>query len=204
MGGNLTTTRLAMGVGLPLLLAMTACRPGSSVPLEQLLLSVDELPGDWVAAPQGPYNPSGQAPLGGGLGRSEATKLAFYHPVNGGTASASEEIMLFRTLAEAEDAYSRTSAVTFSDNPHRQWVRPMDDGPLPQGASEWELRCTEGRSDQICILVARYGRYLVVLTVHTVAFSSKLEPVRVLTEADLASVVQSADERMMPVIGMDQ
>lgn len=187
-------------VGLMSLLAVGSCQRHDGLPIEQLLLTQEDLPGEWIVSPEGPHLPLGDAPLGGGFGAVEASIVFFYHLADDGSAGAHEQILFFRSEVEATEAYERLLAIAFRGGPSWEWVAPKFESIDPPHASESVLRCSEGRRETMCRLVARYGRYLIDLKLDLDALTSDLKAVRVVSFENFPEIIRSVDEKMAPAI----
>ncbi len=185
---------------LSALIVLGACQFVAEPHLENLLLGRDDLPGEWVVSVEGPHPPSGSAPLGGGFGAMEALVVFFYHPAGDGNAGAHEQLFLFRTNSEAEEAYEKLHRTAFKERSDWYWSPPDFNVPTLTGASESQLRCTKDRSEEMCRLVARYGKYLLDLKVDLFGLNSQLEPVRVLSNEDFIEIIDKLEIKMTSAI----
>jgi hypothetical protein len=183
-------------VCLVALIGLRACQPEQLPPPEQLLFAEGELPGHWTADPEGSHTPTGQAPLAGGPGAIAAAVIFFHHPAGDGTAGASEQISLFGSEWDAHAEFNDFLPTAFNDRPDWRWVDAGAARSVTPTASESTFRCTEGRSEVMCRLVARYGRYLVDLKVDLDGTNSDLQPVRVMSIDDLMALILVLDGRM--------
>jgi hypothetical protein len=187
---------LVAPVWLIVILAAAACQPEELPPPEDLLFTEGELPGHWKAQPEGPHVPTGQAPLGGGPGATDASVVYFHHPAGDGSAGAHEEIFLFGSESDAHEEFNDLLPTAFNDAPDWRWAETAAASAATPSASESAFRCTEGRTEVMCRLVVRYGRYLVDLKVDLDGTNSDLEPVRVISVDDLMRLILLLDERM--------
>lgn len=182
------------------LVVLASCRSNNAPPLEQLLVGQDDLPGTWLVSDEGPRAPSGDAPLAEGYGALEALVVYFHHPAGDGSAGAHEQLFRFGTLSEAQDSYLRLTERSFRDGTSWRWGPPGSDVTPPPGASDSMLRCTRGRPEEMCRLVARYGMYLLDLKVDLFGLNSQMQPVRVLSYDGFRAVVDTVDERMSSAV----
>jgi len=178
------------------LLVVGACQRDELPAPEQFLFAASDLPGQWTADPEGPHTPTGQAPLGGGPGAIGASIVFFHHPAGDGTAGAHEEILLFRSERDALEEFQDFLLTAFNDSPDWRWVEAEAALAVTPNASESSFRCTEGRSEAMCRLLARYGRYLVDLKVDLDGTNSELEAVTVMSIDDLMGLILVLDDRM--------
>ena len=186
---------------LLLLPSFTACCPKEDQPLpEELLLTPNDLQGEWVQGPQGPHTPTGQAPLGRGPNSISASEVFFYHPAEDGSAGAHHKVWLFRNEQDAEDEFDRRLPIAFNEGPNWVWVRPGTEENITPNASESSWRCTHGRTVTICRLLARYDDYLVDFKVSLAGLNSQFEPISVISMDDVNNVVLKLDERMFSSI----
>src|SRR3972149_8794238 len=152
----ISTTRCRHSLAaLVALVLVAACERESLPSPEQLVLSQNDLPGEWTVSPEGPHVPLGDAPLASGLGAVDTSIVFYYHPVDGGSAGAHEQIFLFRTESEAAESYKKLVQTAFRDGANWHWAPPGFDVSTPRNAHESRLSCTEGRVEEMCRLIAR-------------------------------------------------
>lgn len=188
---------LALAAGLLFTGCSTEQGSASRTAPEDLLVAEAAFPVGWKASAEGPHPPSGQAPLGGGLGPIDSTILFFYIPVDGGSGGAYEEILLFRSQREASEAFDKRVQTAFHPSEMRQWETPQGiEFRLSNSATNSRLSCTVGRLDTICRMVAQYDSYVVDLQVDLKAFNSDLEAVPVLSTKQLERILQVIDQKL--------
>jgi len=179
-----------------MLLAAVACQARDLPSPEALLLTEDELPGEWVISEEGPHAPTGEAPLGEGSGALRSIIVFFYHDVGNGSAGAHEQILLFRSRREATEGLRDILDRAFAENRDWRWVSNATLTETAPNASEGMLQCTEGRAESMCRMVVRYEEYVVDLKVDLQGLNSRLEPIPVMTYEELLEVVRGVDLKM--------
>jgi len=177
-----------------------ACQTITGPPVEQLLLSPADLPGDWQVSGEGPHLLSGGSPLGKGFGAIEALVIVFFHPAGDGSAGTYEQIYHFKETAEAEEAYTVLNQIAFSEGYDYYWAMPDFIIPPLSNASESMILCTKERAIEVCNLVARYGNYCLSLSVGLEGLNSQLEPVRVISYDEFPQIINVIEEKMEQVI----
>jgi hypothetical protein len=170
------------------------------MPIENLLIGETDLPNGWITDSKGPHRPSGQAPLGGGIGGVETTILLYHKPIDDGNGSggAYEEIRRFKNSKQASDAYDyKVDIVTNSKKQY--WA--VDNNTVDNfiSATSYNLRCEGEESINSCRFLALYNVYLVEFNTDFIAFTSELDEVEVLTFDQFLQILQSINKKMKMV-----
>jgi hypothetical protein len=147
--------------------------------------------------PSGPHVPSGQAPLGGGLGGIDTIEVGYYLPVSGGSGYASQKIRFFESERSANEAFERMSRSMFSDSMFSSWTDVPQGSLPPIRADQFRLACSTQRSHTpACGFTARYGQYALQFYGQLIALDSSLTPHTALTIPDFIAIVARIDQKM--------